>query len=216
VAAATPTPIATLGELVAWVIGWDLVLEYAIGAATVAVGWSGYLVSLLAQFGLQLPPTFTHAPGAVTLADGSVVQALFNLPAAFIVMGLTVLLILGTRESARFNNLMVLIKLLVVVAFIGFGIGLVDRANWQPFVPPNSGEFGHFGWSGVLRGTSVVFFAFLGFDAVSTAAQEARKPQRDMPLGFSARSRSARSFTSPWLRYSPAWCPTPSSACQTR
>src|SRR6478736_6127166 len=175
---------ATMGEFLAWLIGWDLVLEYAMGAAAVAVGWSGYLVSLLAQFGLQLPPALTHAPGAITLADGSVVQALFNLPAFFVVMALTLLLILGTKESARFNNVMVAVKLLVVVAFIAFGVGLVDRANWQPFVPPNSGEFGHYGWSGVLRGASVVFFAFIGFDAVSTAAQEARKPQRDMPIGI--------------------------------
>jgi APA family basic amino acid/polyamine antiporter len=175
---------ATLGELAAWIIGWDLVLEYAMGAATVAVGWSGYLVSLLAQFGLRLPPTLAHAPGAVTLADGGVVQALFNMPAAFIVLLLTALLILGTRESARLNNVMVAIKLLVVLAFIGFGVGLIERANWVPFIPPNTGEFGHYGWSGVLRGASVVFFAYIGFDAVSTAAQEAHDPQRDMPVGI--------------------------------
>jgi APA family basic amino acid/polyamine antiporter len=175
---------ATLGELAAWIIGWDLVLEYAMGAATVAVGWSGYLASLLHQFGIDLPPALTHSPGLVTLADGTQVQALFNLPAALIVLALTALLVRGTKESASVNNLMVAVKLVVVVAFIGFGWAYVNQDNWVPFVPENSGEFGHFGWSGVLRGASVVFFAFIGFDAVSTAAQEARNPQRDMPLGI--------------------------------
>ncbi|HSV57894.1 MAG TPA: amino acid permease [Variovorax sp.] len=175
---------ATLGELAAWIIGWDLVLEYAMGAATVAVGWSAYLVSLLSQFGITLPPELTHSPGAVTLKDGSVVQAVFNLPASLIVMALTALLVLGTKESARLNNVMVAIKLVVVVSFIGFGWALVNQDNWVPFIPANTGEFGHYGWSGVLRGSSVVFFAFIGFDAVSTAAQEARHPQRDMPLGI--------------------------------
>ncbi|MBS0450838.1 MAG: amino acid permease [Proteobacteria bacterium] len=175
---------ATLGELAAWTIGWDLVLEYSMGAATVAVGWSGYLVSLLAQFGLHLPPEFTHAPGAVQLKDGSTIHAVFNVPAALIVGLLTLMLVMGTRESARLNNLMVLIKLVVVIAFIGFGIGAVNANHWTPFIPDNTGNFGEFGLSGVLRGASVVFFAFIGFDAVSTAAQEARNPQRDMPLGI--------------------------------
>jgi basic amino acid/polyamine antiporter, APA family len=175
---------ATLGELTAWIIGWDLVLEYAIGASTVAVGWSGYLVSLLGQFGVRIPPELVHAPGIVTLPDGSTVQALFNVPAAGIVLLLTALLVMGTQESTRINNIMVGIKLVVVVAFIGFGVGLVNTEHWVPFVPANTGEFGHYGMSGVLRGASVVFFAFIGFDAVSTAAQEARNPQRDMPLGI--------------------------------
>ncbi|HYP83401.1 amino acid permease [Variovorax sp.] len=177
---------ATLGELAAWIIGWDLVLEYAMGAAAVAVGWSGYLVSLLGHFGLHIPPEFAHSPGTLQLADGRVLQTLFNLPAALVVLALTLLLVLGTRESTRINNLMVLVKLLVVVAFIGFGLAYVNRANWEPFVPPNAGAFGEFGWSGVLRGASVVFFAYIGFDAVSTAAQEAHRPQRDMPLGILA------------------------------
>ncbi|MDM0043151.1 amino acid permease [Variovorax dokdonensis] len=175
---------ATLGELTAWIIGWDLVLEYAMGSATVAVGWSGYLVSLLGQFGVHLPPELVNAPGLVTLADGSTVQALFNVPAAAIVLLITMMLVLGTKESARLNNLMVVIKLVVVLAFIGFGIGMVNLDNWVPFVPENTGTFGEFGVSGVLRASSVVFFAFIGFDAVSTAAQEARNPQRDMPLGI--------------------------------
>ncbi|MEJ8855755.1 amino acid permease [Variovorax robiniae] len=175
---------ATLGELAAWIIGWDLVLEYAMGAATVAVGWSGYLGSLLGQFGIHLPPALMHSPGTVTLKDGSTITALFNLPAALIIMALTVLLIRGTKESASLNNVMVAVKLIVVVAFIGFGIAYVNQDNWTPFIPANTGEFGHFGWSGVLRGSSVVFFAFIGFDAVSTAAQEAKNPQRDMPIGI--------------------------------
>jgi len=175
---------ATLGELAAWIIGWDLVLEYAVGAATVAVGWSGYFVSLLAQFGLHVPPEFAHAPGPVTLPDGQVVEALFNVPAALVVAALTVLLVRGTRESAGVNNFMVALKLVVVVAVIAFGWSLIDTQRWQPLVPPNTGEFGHYGWSGVLRGAAVVFFAFIGFDAVSTAAQEARRPQRDMPIGI--------------------------------
>ncbi|HYP83400.1 amino acid permease [Variovorax sp.] len=175
---------ATLGELAAWIIGWDLVLEYAMGAATVAVGWSGYLVSLLRQFGVELPPELIHSPGAVQLADGSTIQALFNLPAAAIVLALTAMLVAGTKESARFNNLIVLVKLVVVIAFVGFGVAAVNADNWVPFIPENTGEFGQFGASGVLRAASVVFFAFIGFDAVSTAAQEARNPQRDMPLGI--------------------------------
>ncbi|MDE2368815.1 MAG: amino acid permease [Burkholderiales bacterium] len=161
---------ATLGEIFAWIIGWDLILEYAMGAATVAVGWSGYVVSLLANFGLVLPPGLTRPP--------------LNLPAAAIVLILTALLVRGTKESARVNNLMVAIKLVVVVAFIAIGAGHVHPENWTPLVPANSGEFGHYGWSGVLRGAAVVFFAFIGFDAVSTAAQESRRPSRDMPIGI--------------------------------
>jgi len=177
---------ATLGELVAWIIGWDLVLEYAMGAATVSVGWSGYVVSLLANFGIDIPPAYAAAPGTVaeTLANGTVVHGIVNLPAAFIVAILTYMLVMGTRESARVNNIMVAVKLAVVLAFILVGSAYVVSANWHPLVPANTGEFGHFGWSGLLRGSAVVFFAFIGFDAVSTAAQEARNPQRDMPIGI--------------------------------
>ena len=178
---------ATMGELLAWIIGWDLILEYAMGAATVAVGWSGYVTSLLASFGLYLPPVLTNATGtAVGLADGTQATALFNLPAALIVLVLTGLLILGTRESTRLNNIMVAVKLAVVVIFILIGAVHVTPAHWQPFLPENTGEFGHYGWSGVLRGAGVVFFAFIGFDAISTAAQEAKSPQRDMPIGIIA------------------------------
>ncbi|MCJ2007635.1 amino acid permease [Methylobacterium sp. E-041] len=176
---------ATLGEFFAWIIGWDLILEYAMGAATVAVGWSGYVVSLLKDVGLVIPPRFTAAPGtAVKLADGSDATALMNLPAVLIVGLLTLMLVRGTKESARLNNVMVAVKLTVVLAFIVLGYGYIKQANWTPFIPDNDGSFGHFGWSGVLRGAGVVFFAFIGFDAVSTAAQEAKSPQRDMPIGI--------------------------------
>jgi len=176
---------ATLGEVFAWMIGWDLVLEYAMGAATVAVGWSGYVVSILRNIGIVVPPQFAAAPGTtVTLADGSTATAIINLPAPLIVAALTAMLVFGTKESARLNNIMVAIKLVVVVAFIAVGAFYVSTANWHPFIPANTGEFGHFGWSGILRGSAVVFFAFIGFDAVSTAAQEARDPQRDMPVGI--------------------------------
>jgi APA family basic amino acid/polyamine antiporter len=176
---------ATLGEFVAWVIGWDLVLEYAMGASTVAVGWSGYVVSLLRNFGIYIPPEFAAAPWTqAKLADGTIVEGIVNIPAALIVLVLSTLLIVGTRESARLNNVMVAVKLVVVVAFILIGAAYVTPAHWVPFVPANTGEFGHFGWTGVVRGASVVFFAFIGFDAVSTAAQEAKVPQRDMPIGI--------------------------------
>jgi APA family basic amino acid/polyamine antiporter len=177
---------ATLGELAAWIIGWDLVLEYAMGASTVAVGWSGYIVSLLQNVGVTIPPQFSAAPGTVvTLANGATVHGIVNIPAAFIIAVLSFLLIRGTRESARINNIMVALKLIVVVAFIALGIRYVHAANWHPFIPANTtGKFGAFGWSGVLRGAAVVFYAFIGFDAVSTCAQEAKRPQRDMPIGI--------------------------------
>jgi APA family basic amino acid/polyamine antiporter len=176
---------ATLGELAAWVIGWDLVLEYAMGASTVAVGWSGYAVSLLHNVGINVPAALSAAPGVeVKLPDGGSATGIVNIPAALIVGLLTAMLVMGTKESARLNTIMVGVKLAVVLAFIGLGAGYVHTSNWSPFVPDNAGEFGHFGWSGVLRGASVVFFAFIGFDAVSTCAQEAKHPQRDMPIGI--------------------------------
>ena len=176
---------ATLGEIWAWIIGWDLILEYAMGAATVAVGWSGYITSLLHTAGIDIPAAFASAPGSIVkLPDGGTVTGIVNLPAAFIVAALTLLLILGTKESARLNNFMVAIKLAVVLAFIVLGARYVNPANWHPFIPDNTGSFGNFGLSGILRGSSVVFFAFIGFDAVSTSAQEAQRPQRDMPIGI--------------------------------
>jgi APA family basic amino acid/polyamine antiporter len=176
---------ATVGEIFAWIIGWDLILEYGMGAATVAVGWSGYFVSLLGSFGIHIPPEWAEATGeAVKLADGTTATAIVNLPAVLIVLALTALLMVGTKESTRVNNVMVAFKLFVVGVVIVVGAFYVNRANWTPFIPENTGTFGSYGWSGILRGSSVVFFAYIGFDAVSTASQEAKLPQRDMPIGI--------------------------------
>ena len=176
---------ATLGEFMAWIIGWDLILEYALGAATVSVGWSGLVISFLAQFGIGIPPQYTIGPfQSVTLADGSIVQGVFNLPAFLIVLVICVILIVGVRESANVNTLIVFIKIGVVVALILVGIKFIVPSNWTPFIPANTGKFGEFGWSGILTGAGKIFFAYIGFDAVSTAAQEAKNPQRDLPKGI--------------------------------
>jgi len=176
---------ATLGELFAWIIGWDLILEYLFGASAVAVGWSGYVVSFLADFHIVLPPALSSAPFAYdTVAGLARTGGYINLPAVFIVALMTALLVIGIRVSANFNNVIVLIKVTVILLFIGCCASFIHAANWLPFVPPNNGHFGGFGWSGVIRGSAVVFFAYIGFDAVSTAAQEARNPQRDMPIGI--------------------------------
>jgi len=176
---------ATLGEVFAWIIGWDLILEYAVGGITVAIGWSGYVTSFLHDCGLDLPPRLTAAHNTlVTLADGTQAPALFNLPAVLIVGAVTLLLIVGIRESAWYNNLIVIVKLAVIVAFLAFAVHAINPANWHPFIPANAGTFGHFGWSGIMAGSGTVFFAYIGFDAVSTAAQETKNPQRDMPLGI--------------------------------
>ena len=178
---------ATLGELIAWIIGWDLILEYALGAATVAVGWSGYIVSFLADVGIHVPPHLSNAPGmAVVLADGTATTAIINLPAMLISLAATILLVIGIQESARVNAVIVGIKVAVVLLIIGIGGMFISTEYWRPFIPENTGTFGTFGWSGVLRGAGVIFFAYIGFDAVSTAAQEARHPQRDMPIGIFA------------------------------
>jgi APA family basic amino acid/polyamine antiporter len=233
---------ATLGEFVAWIIGWDLILEYLFAAATVAVGWSGYVVSFLKDFGIVIPPEFSAAIGThliqipATLAatlklnDGwtsidpdllsqiklagadpatlAQVTAILNVPAMLIVLAVTLLLVLGIKESATFNNVIVAIKMMVILTFIAVGLAFINRHNWHPFVPPSQGSifawkqlplggwhfsipttteyFGYFGWSGVVRGAGVIFFAYIGFDAVSTAAQEAKNPQRDMPIGMLA------------------------------
>jgi len=176
---------ATLGELFAWIIGWDLILEYALGASTIAVGWAGNFISILQDMRIQFPAALAGPPGSlVALPDGSTVTGVFNLPAALIVLIVSAILIVGIRESAGLNATIVVVKVAVLVLFIAFGIKYIDTANWHPFVPPNAGKFGEFGWSGMLRGAGVIFFAFIGFDAVSTAAQEARSPQRDMPRGI--------------------------------
>jgi APA family basic amino acid/polyamine antiporter len=183
---------ATLGELVAWIIGWDLILEYAVGAIAVSIGWSGYAVSFARDFGINLPPQLASAP--LSFDDKthawSATGALFNVPAALIIVFITVLLVAGIRESARFNNIIVAVKLIVIFLFIGCTAWSFTTANWVTasnpegaFIPPNAGV-GVYGWSGIVRGAAVVFFAYIGFDAVSTAAQEAKNPERDMPIGI--------------------------------
>jgi APA family basic amino acid/polyamine antiporter len=177
---------ATMGEFLAWIIGWDLVLEYSLASATVSVGWSGYVLSFLKDFGIHLPGRLSSAPYVYDPGTQTWVStgALLNFPAVFIVVLVTILLVLGIRESANVNTTIVFIKIGVIATFILAGAAYVHRANWHPFVPPNAGQFGHYGWSGVLRGAAVVFVAYIGFDAVSTAAQETRNPQRDMPIGI--------------------------------
>ncbi|MEW5917670.1 MAG: amino acid permease [Gemmatimonadota bacterium] len=174
---------ATFGELIAWIIGWDLILEYALSGATVAIGWSGYFVSFLRTIGIEFPAALAAAPGTVTM-DGTV--GIFNLPAALIILLVSGLLTLGIRESANTNTVLVMIKSMVLVLFVVAGISFINRDNLTPLIPPNTGDFGDFGWSGVLRGAAIMFFAYIGFDAVSTAAQEAKKPQRDLPVGILA------------------------------
>ncbi len=181
---------ATLGEFFAWIIGWDLILEYLFCAPSVAVGWSGLVVAFLKELGITIPSTLTGAP--VGFVDGHYVLTgnIANLPAVAIVFLLSVLLILGIKESANFNNVMVVIKVSVILICIAFGLWFVlghldvAKANWTPFIPENTGKFGEFGWSGVLKGAGVIFFAYIGFDAVSTSAQEAKNPQRDLPRGI--------------------------------
>jgi APA family basic amino acid/polyamine antiporter len=176
---------ATLGEVFAWIIGWDLIIEYALGAVTVSIGWSGYVVSFLKDIGINIPPEFSAARGTlVPLADGTEVMAIFNLPAVIIIAIITLLLVIGIRESATVNNVIVFIKVAVVIMFIVGAAHAINPANWHPFIPPSTGTRGQFGWSGVMQGAGIVFFAYIGFDAVSTAAQEAKNPQRDMPISI--------------------------------
>lgn len=183
---------ATMGQLVAWIIGWDLVLEYGVAAVSVAIGWSGYVVSFLKNIGLAIPAQWAQGPLSFESATGewALTGALLNLPAMLVVLAVSALLAIGTRESARVNDVIVLVKLAVVIAFIVLGFGAVDHANWVTaanpqgsFVPPVD-ALGNFGWGGVLHGAGIVFFAYIGFDAVSCAAQEAKNPQRDMPIGI--------------------------------
>jgi basic amino acid/polyamine antiporter, APA family len=183
---------ATMGEFIAWVTGWNLILEYAFGATTVAIGWSGYVTSFLRDLGVVIPAKIASAPLSYDPASRSwsSTGALVNFPAMFIIVVVTLLLVLGIRESAKVNNIVVSIKLAIVVLFILAGVWFVNTSNWVTasnplgaFIPPNVGP-GQYGWSGIIRGAGVVFFAYIGFDAVSTAAQEARNPQKDMPLGI--------------------------------
>jgi APA family basic amino acid/polyamine antiporter len=188
---------ATMGELIAWIIGWDLVLEYAAGAATVGVGWSGHFVSLMGLFGITIPPHLAASPtqwctdgqvaaGAMGCAHAGLnfTGALINLPAVFIVVLMSTVLVIGIKESATVNNFIVILKVTIILLIVAVGLGHITPENYKPFIPPNTGEWGTYGLSGVARGAGLVFFAYIGFDAVSTAAQEARNPQKDMPIGI--------------------------------
>ena len=166
---------ATMGEFIAWIIGWDLVLEYAVGAATVGISWSRYLVKFFNGFDIHLPAALTTGPW-----DGGMI----NLPAVFIIVLMSSLLIKGTKESATVNSIIVAVKISVVLIFIFLGWKYINNTNYSPYIPDNAGTFGHFGFSGIIRAAAIVFFAYIGFDAVSTAAQEAKNPKRDMPIGI--------------------------------
>ena len=181
---------ATLGEGVAWFIGWNLVLEYLFAVATVSVGWSGYAVSLLDQLHIHIPAALSNAPLGTPSGRESfeIIRsgAIINVPAMLIVAAIGTICYIGIKQSARFNSVIVAIKVTVIVLFILFGVSYINTANWHPFVPPNTGQTGVFGWSGVMAASGVIFFAYIGFDAVSTAAQETKNPQRDMPIGILA------------------------------
>ena len=176
---------ATMGELFAWIIGWDLVLEYSVGCATVAISWSQYLTRFLASLHIYLPPQLTLSPfETAKLADGSTVNGIINIPAALVVILMTAILIRGTKGSAIVNGIIVFLKVGVVLVFIALGWQYIDPANYHPYIPENTGTFGQFGWSGVLRGAGLVFFVFIGFDAVAASAQETKNPARDLPIGI--------------------------------
>jgi basic amino acid/polyamine antiporter, APA family len=168
---------ATMGELLAWIIGWDLVLEYAVGAATVAVSWSSYVTKLFHMYGVTLPENLTHCPWDTP-------AGLFNLPSVLVIVAVSTLLMVGISESASVNTVIVFIKVTIVIVVIAVGFGYINQANYTPFIPDNTGKFGEFGISGIFQAAAVIFFAYIGFDAVSTAAQEAKRPQRDMPIGI--------------------------------
>jgi APA family basic amino acid/polyamine antiporter len=176
---------ATMGELIAWTIGWDLILEYAVGAATVAISWSRYLIKLLEKWHVaHIPYRWMMSPFETVTVNGVEVSGIMNLPAVFITVLMSLILIRGIQESARFNAVIVALKITVVVVFIALGWSYIDEANYANYIPANTGAFENFGWTGIMTGAAVVFFAFIGFDAVSTAAQEAKNPQRDMPIGI--------------------------------
>ncbi len=176
---------ASLGEIVAWIIAGMIVLTYIVGGASVASGWAGYMVSFLADYGIYVPPQFAATAGSIiTLADGTQVMGICNVAAVLIVLAITYVVYLGTEASAWINTVIVTAKMLVLCGFIIIGITFIEPSNWVPFIPENTGHFGEFGWSGIVGGASIVFLAFSGFDAVSTAAQEAKNPQRDLPIGI--------------------------------
>ncbi|QDH14008.1 amino acid permease [Formicincola oecophyllae] len=176
---------SSLGELAAWVIGWDLMLEYTVNAAAVASSWSGYVRSLLGGWGLQLDPRLTASPGSlVTLSDGTVAHGWLNAPSVVIVLAVTLLMLRGTRQSARVNTILVILKVLVLLAFVALCVPFLDKGHFTPFVPANTGVFGALGWSGIMRAAGMVFFAFIGFEVVSTMTKETKNPQRNIPIGL--------------------------------
>ena len=176
---------ATFGELFAWIIGWDLILEYSVGAATVAISWSQYLIRFLAKYGIHLPQQFVLSPfESITLPDGTVTHGFINLPAILVVVGITLVIIRGVQTSALFNAIIVVLKVSIVLIFIALGWQYIDPANYHPYIPQNTGVFGEFGISGIFRGAGVIFFVFIGFDIVATMAQETKNPQRNMPIGI--------------------------------
>jgi basic amino acid/polyamine antiporter, APA family len=176
---------ATMGRFMAWFIGWNMVLEYLVSSSTVAVGWSGYFVSFLQNLGYKFPAEFANAPVAGTgFHDLHLTGAFLNLPAVLLILFLTVFLVVGVSESARFNALMVMIKTSIVILVIIFGLPYVHASNLHPFIPPNEGSFGKFGITGILAASGMIFFAYIGFEAVSVAAQEAKNPRRDLPIGI--------------------------------
>lgn len=176
---------ATLGEGVAWLIGWNLSLEYLMSASAVAVGWSAYVVNLLGDWGIHIPEALANAP--LQKGDGwrlALTGAIINVPAMLIVLALGWVCYVGVRESSATNTMMVFIKVGVIIVFVLAGLAFVDTANWVPYIPPNTGEFGVYGWSGVLQGAAIIFFSYIGFDAAATTARETRNPQRDVPIGI--------------------------------
>jgi APA family basic amino acid/polyamine antiporter len=176
---------ATLGEAVAWIIGWNLSLEYMMSASAVAVGWSEYMVNLLGEWGIEFPAALINAPFGKT--DGGTLGltgAIVNLPAVLIILALGWVCYVGVRESSTANTIMVIVKVAIIIVFVLAGLAFVDTSNWVPFIPENTGKFGEFGWTGVLQGAGIIFFSYIGFDAASTTAREARNPQRDVPLGI--------------------------------
>lgn len=176
---------ATIGEGLAWFIGWNLTLEYLLSASAVAVSWSGYVVNVLNGWGIHFPDQFVNAPIA-KFADGHVgfTGAILNVPAVLIVAAMSWVCYIGVKQSATANTFMVLLKCGIIVIFILAGLQYIDTANWHPYIPPNNGTYGHFGWSGVMQGAAIIFFSYIGFDTASTTALEARNPQRDVPLGI--------------------------------
>jgi APA family basic amino acid/polyamine antiporter len=176
---------ATLGEAVAWFIGWNLLLEYGISASAVAVSWSGYVVNLLASWHIHLPGMWVNAPLGESAAGHLVATgAIVNLPAVLIIAAMSWICYVGIRETAGITNVMVALKVGVIMIVVVVGLKFIDPANWHPYIPPNTGTFGHFGWTGVLQGAGIIFFSYVGFDTASTTALEARNPQRDLPIGI--------------------------------